>query len=106
VTESGEFIVNAQAVAVPKLAHAPPQPAKVEGDVVVSVKVTVVPFVYVAEQVPDCLPLAVLQLIAEVLSTTVPVPVPTVMTVSNSAVGVTVREWVLSLLLAKPAAAL
>jgi len=95
-----------QAAAVPKLAHAPPQPAKVEGDVAVSVKVTVVPFVYVAEQVPDCLPPAVLQLIAEVLSTTMPVPVPTLMTVSDSRVVVTVREWVLSLLLAKPPAAL
>jgi hypothetical protein len=34
-----------QAGAVPKLAHAPLQPANVEGDVTVSVKVTFVPFV-------------------------------------------------------------
>ena len=45
MTESDEFILNEQAGAVPKLAHAPPQPAKVEGDVVVSVKVTDVPLV-------------------------------------------------------------
>jgi len=45
VTESDEFIANVHAGAVLKLAHAPPQPAKVEGDVAVSVNVTDVRFV-------------------------------------------------------------
>jgi hypothetical protein len=45
VTENDEFMVNVQAAAAPKLAHAPPQPAKVDGDVADSVSVSIVPFV-------------------------------------------------------------
>lgn len=39
-------MVSVQTAAVPKLAQAPPQPAKVEGDVAVSVKLSGVPLAY------------------------------------------------------------
>jgi hypothetical protein len=43
VAVSAEFIVTAQLVPVPELAHAPPHPPNVVGEVAFSVKVTTVP---------------------------------------------------------------
>ena len=43
VTFNAEFIVKLHVGLVPELAHAPPQPAKVEGEVAAAVRVTCVP---------------------------------------------------------------
>jgi len=70
VADLGAFIVTEQ---VPVPVQAPLQPAKVELDAGVAVKVTEVPLVKVAEQVVG-------QLIPDGLLATVPVPVPALVT--------------------------
>src|ERR1700726_724504 len=65
-----------QVAAVPELAHAPPQPANVEGAVTAAVRVTIVPLVYFGVQVPVTTPLASVQLASDRLSVTLPLPVP------------------------------
>jgi len=92
-------------VVVPKVAHAPPHPAKVEEETAAAFNVTVAPELKFAEHVlsPTRPPFASLQFIALVVSVTPPDPLPRRVTFSGKVVTevLTVKVVLESLALVK-----